>query len=72
MQATAPEMDLDFCIEQVKYLSRKIEDHKKLMINALAEKNTILFQKFFNEKISTQKEMYYYIRLIKYFKGLQI
>ena len=46
MQATAPEMDLDFCIEQVKYLSRKIEDHKKIMINALVEKNTILFQNF--------------------------
>jgi hypothetical protein len=70
-QASAPEMDLDTCIEHGRYFACKMNDHDILIKKALENENITLYQKLVKERDFFHKELIIYAKLANYLKNLQ-
>ena len=71
MEATAPLIDFDTCIEHGKYFAQKIRDQDILIKKSVFEKDTILYTKLVKEKEGFHRELIIYGKLGNYLKNLK-
>ena len=69
--ASAPEMDLDTCIEHGRYFACKMRDQDVLIKKALESENITLYEKLVKERDFFHKELITYAKLANYLRNLQ-